>query len=217
MFQYLLYKTYFSLGKAEYELFKAMCWWYANVCYPSWNMMMWWAYLHYSDVIMIKMASQITSLKIVYLTVYSSTEQRKHQNLRVTGFCEGYSAVTGEFPAQRASNAEMFPIHDVIIGTYHIAGHDVWDLRIHLGLSSFYMLCSLLSHLTSGSLTQYVATHSATIQIVGQVFENNWKKKRQRIIILIETNAKQREHRQLVCVTKSLMPNQVVLKMHMLS
>ena len=48
------------------------------------------------------MAPQITSLTIVYSTVYSGADQRK---LRVTGLCEGNSPVTGEFPAQRASNA----------------------------------------------------------------------------------------------------------------
>ena len=48
---------------------------------------------HYSDVIMGTIASQITSLTIVYSTVYSSVDQRKHQ------------LVTGEFPAQMASNA----------------------------------------------------------------------------------------------------------------
>ena len=40
---------------------------------------------HYSDVIMGVMASQITSLTIVYSTVYSGADQRKHQKLRVTG------------------------------------------------------------------------------------------------------------------------------------
>ena len=35
---------------------------------------------HYTDVIMGKMVSQITSLTIVYSTVYSGTDQRKHQS-----------------------------------------------------------------------------------------------------------------------------------------
>ena len=55
------------------------------------------------------MASQITSLTIVYLTVYSVTDQIEHQ-LCVTGLCEGNSPVTGEFPAKRASNAENVSI-----------------------------------------------------------------------------------------------------------
>ena len=35
--------------------------------------------------------------------------------LRVTGLCAGNSSVTGEFPAQKASNAEIFPFDNVII------------------------------------------------------------------------------------------------------
>ena len=50
--------------------------------------------------------SQITSLTIVYSAVYSGTDQMKTSKLRVTGLCGGYSPGTGEFPAQRASNAE---------------------------------------------------------------------------------------------------------------
>ena len=48
-------------------------------------------------------ASQITSLTIVYSSVYSGADQRKH---RVTGLCAENSRETGEFSAQMASNAE---------------------------------------------------------------------------------------------------------------
>ena len=66
---------------------------------------------HYSYVIMRAMASQITSLAIVYPTVYSSADHRKHQSsVRVTGLCAGNSPVTGEFPAQRAGSAENVSI-----------------------------------------------------------------------------------------------------------
>ena len=37
------------------------------------------------------------------------------QDLHATGLCEGNSPVAGEFPSQRASNAEMFPFDDVIM------------------------------------------------------------------------------------------------------
>ena len=36
-------------------------------------------HLHNSDVIMSSMASQITGIQIVYLTIYSGADQRKHQ------------------------------------------------------------------------------------------------------------------------------------------
>ena len=45
--------------------------------------------------------SQITSLTIVYSTVYSAADQRKHQSS---------ASLVGEFPAQRASNAENLSI-----------------------------------------------------------------------------------------------------------
>ena len=54
-------------------------------------------------------ASQITSLTLVYSTVYSDADQRKHQ-LRVTGLYVRNSSGTGEFPAQMASNAENVSI-----------------------------------------------------------------------------------------------------------
>ena len=66
--------------------------------------------IHYTDGIVSAMASQIASLMIVYSFVYSGTEQRKHQKLRVTGLCKENSPVTGEFPAQKVSNAENVSI-----------------------------------------------------------------------------------------------------------
>ena len=50
-------------------------------------------------------ASQITSVMIVYSTVYLGADQGKHQRC-VTSLCTRNSPVTGEFIAQMASNAE---------------------------------------------------------------------------------------------------------------
>ena len=66
--------------------------------------------LHYNDIIMSTMASQITSVTIVYSTVYSRRKSKKTSKLHITGLCEGNSLVTSEFPAQRASNAENVSI-----------------------------------------------------------------------------------------------------------
>ena len=52
------------------------------------------------------MASQITSVSIVYLF----DQAKKISKLRDAGLCEGNSPVTCEFPAQMASNAENVPI-----------------------------------------------------------------------------------------------------------
>ena len=58
---------------------------------------------HYSDTIMSAMTSQITSVSIVCSN--ACTGQRKHQSSASLAF-----PVTGEFPAQRASNAENVSI-----------------------------------------------------------------------------------------------------------
>ena len=97
--------------------------WYAMIWYDTplfsemkWHDMIWICVIwyvsvcpYYCAVIMSAMASQITSLTIVYSTVYSRRRSKKTSKVRVTGLCAGNSPVTGEFPAQRASNAEMFP------------------------------------------------------------------------------------------------------------
>ena len=44
---------------------------------------------HYSDVIMTTMASQITSLAVVYSIVYSGADQRKHQSSTSLAFVRG--------------------------------------------------------------------------------------------------------------------------------
>ena len=54
-------------------------------------------------------ASQITSLTIVYSNINSDADQRKHQSSASLAFVRE-SPVTGEFPAQMASNAENVSI-----------------------------------------------------------------------------------------------------------
>ena len=54
------------------------------------------------------MASQSTSLTIVYSTVYSGIKEASKP--RDTGRCAGNLPITGEFPTQMASNAEHVSI-----------------------------------------------------------------------------------------------------------
>ena len=72
---------------------------------------------HYSDVIMDTIASQITSLTIVYSTVYTDADQWKHQSSASLALCAGNSPGT----AQMASNAENVSIwwrhHECFVGT----------------------------------------------------------------------------------------------------
>ena len=65
--------------------------------------------LHYADVTMTTMASQITSLTVVYSTVYSDADQENIKVPRHWPLCGEFTG-TGEFPAQRASYAENVSI-----------------------------------------------------------------------------------------------------------
>ena len=83
-----------------------------------------------TDVIMGTIASQITSLTIVYSIVYSDADQKKISTLRVTGLCAGNSPETGEFPAQMASNAENVSIWWRHHATIIIGLPAIWSVHI---------------------------------------------------------------------------------------
>ena len=83
------------------------------------------------------MASLITSFAIVYSTVYSGPDQRKHQSSASLPFVLGIHRwpVTGELPAQMASNVEMFPFDDVIMLYL-----DIYGMVISLKMSNAVLL-----------------------------------------------------------------------------
>ena len=74
--------------------------WCISTVKSAWRMQMAWQLFwrhdickdhddHYTDVIMTTMASQITSLTVVYSTVYSDADQRKHQSSASLAFVWG--------------------------------------------------------------------------------------------------------------------------------
>ena len=71
--------------------------------------------VHYSGVIMGAMASQITSLTIVYSTVYSGADQRKHQSSASLAFVRGIHRWPVNSPHKWPVNREMFPLDDIIM------------------------------------------------------------------------------------------------------
>ena len=63
-------------------------------------------------------ASQITSLTIAYSTVYSGTDQRKHQSSASLAFVWGIHRGPVNSPHKWPVTRKMFPFDDVII-LYH--------------------------------------------------------------------------------------------------
>ena len=70
---------------------------------------------HYCDVMMSAIASQITSLTIVYSTVYSDADQSKHQSSASLAFVRGNSPRTGDSPHKWSVTRKVFLFDDVIM------------------------------------------------------------------------------------------------------
>ena len=72
---------------------------------------------HYNDVTMGAIASQITSLTIVYLTVYSDVDQRKHQSSASLAFVRGIHRGPVNSPHKWPVTRKMLPFDDVIMNS----------------------------------------------------------------------------------------------------
>ena len=70
---------------------------------------------HYDDVIMTMLASQITSLTVVYSIVYSGVNQRKHQSSASLAFVREIHRGPVNFPHKWPVTRKMFPFDDVIM------------------------------------------------------------------------------------------------------
>ena len=73
------------------------------------------AFYHYDDVIMSTIASQITSLTIVYSTIYSGADQSKHQSSASLAFVWGIHREPVNPPHKWPVTRKMFPFDDVIM------------------------------------------------------------------------------------------------------
>ena len=88
-----------------YCTFHEICWWFAPC--------------HYNDVIMGAMASQITSLTVVYSTVYSNADLRKHQSSASLAFVWRIHRWPVNSPHKWPVTQKMFPFDDVIMVVIH--------------------------------------------------------------------------------------------------
>ena len=78
---------------------------------------------HYNGVIMGAMAPQITSLAIVYPTVYSGTDQGKHQSSALLAFVRGIHRGSVNSPHKWQVTQKMFPFDDVIMTMQQILNY----------------------------------------------------------------------------------------------
>ena len=95
---------------------------------------------HYNGVTMSAMASQITSFTIVNSTVYSGTDQRKHQRSASLAFVRRILWSPMNHPHKGPVTRKIFPFDDVIIWFWtscgYISGHMASQSRELCGLLS---------------------------------------------------------------------------------
>ena len=85
---------------------------------------------HYNDVIMSAIASQITSLTIVYSTVYPGADQSKHQSSASLAFVWGIHRGPVNSPHKWPVTRKLFPFDDVIMQSLSPTDYRVLSLRI---------------------------------------------------------------------------------------
>ena len=83
---------------------------------------LWYVRLHYDDVTMSAIASQITSLAIVYSIVYSDADQSKHQSSASLAFVWGIHRGPVNSPHKWPVTRKMFPFDDVIMWMEFVDG-----------------------------------------------------------------------------------------------
>ena len=86
---------------------------------------------HYNGVIMTTIASQITSLTIVYSTVYSDADQSKHQSSASLAFVWGIHRGPVNSPHKWPVTRKMFPFDDVIMANWKVVDFSYKDMAIH--------------------------------------------------------------------------------------
>ena len=90
--------------------------------------------LHYNGVIMGAMASQITSLKIVYSTICSGSNQRNHQSSASLAFVRGIHRWPVNSPHKGPVTRTMLPSitsswgQELVISPHLILSHSVMDI-----------------------------------------------------------------------------------------
>ena len=82
--------------------------------------------IHHNEVIMSAMVSQITSLTVVYSTVHSGSDQRKHQSSASLAFVWGIHRWLVNSPHKGPVTWKVFPFHDVIMISWDPICHFKW-------------------------------------------------------------------------------------------
>ena len=113
---------------------------------------------HYSDIIMGAIASQITSLTIVYSTFYSGADQRKHQSSASLAFVRGIHRWPVTSPHKGPVTRKMFSFDDVIMKSSLLSSllpqlTALCHLQVDMPLSHLLLILITETEISSGWLS----------------------------------------------------------------
>ena len=117
IYSQVFYKTYTGVPTAV-NITHEVLQFFVKINSLPWNVPAAFRRYHYSDVTMGAIASEITSLTIVYSTVYSDADQRKHQSSASLVFVRGIDRGPVNSPHKWPVTRKMFPFDDVIMIRY---------------------------------------------------------------------------------------------------
>ena len=111
---------------------------------------------------MILIASQITSLMIVYSTVYSDADQRKHQSSASLGFVRGIHRGPVNSPHKWPVTRKMFPFDDVIMISLIKITHRFCNMcivsRSYVCASDWFCITSVHNSVKAGVVSNFGCT-----------------------------------------------------------
>ena len=132
---------------------------------------------HYGDIIIGTIASQITSLTIVYSTVYSDADQRKHQSSASLAFVLGIHRGPVNSPHKWLVTRKMFPFDDVIM-------RETGDLRRHRAHCDVIVVCCHIPTAYIMLWNQQLQVHSGVLLTFNLMYNTNMKKEHTISLIL---------------------------------
>ena len=138
---------------------------------------------HYGDVVIGTVASQITSLTIVYSTVYSGADQRKHQSSASLAFVWGIHRGPVNSPHKWPVTRKMYPFDDVIM-TW-ISRSSMWKNSIYHYLHAPCLCWQMIEHygdITMGSMPSQIT--NLTIIVYSTVYSGADQRKHQSSVSL---------------------------------
>ena len=89
----------------------------------------WKQWQHHNDAIMGAIASQITTLMIIYTTVYSGADRRKHQSSASLVFVRGIHRGPVNSPNKWPVTRKMFPFDDVVMNDKEIVNQSIYTIK----------------------------------------------------------------------------------------